>query len=66
MTTKRKRELPTDIKMILLIKISFLAKDIHVKTREASKNPDLDLQEFSGIDKILQTKQVILQIIPQN
>ena len=51
---------------MLLIKISFLAKDIHVKTREASKNPDLDLQEFSGIDKILQTKQVMLQTIPQN
>ena len=51
---------------MLLIKISFLAKDIHVKTREAPKNPDLDLQEFSGIDKILQTKQVMLQIIPQN
>ena len=32
-----------------------LAKDIHVKTREASKNTDFDMREFLGIDKALQS-----------
>ena len=31
-----------------------LVEDIHVKTREASQNNDLDMQEFLGIDKALQ------------
>ena len=31
-----------------------LVEDIHVKTQEASQNTDLDMREFSGIDKFLQ------------
>ena len=31
-----------------------LVEDIHVKTREASQNNDLDMREFLGIDKALQ------------
>ena len=34
---------------------SSLVQDIHVKTREASQNTDLDMPEFSGIDKVLQS-----------
>ena len=34
--------------------LSSLAEDIHVKTREASQNTDLDMGEFLGIDKALQ------------
>ena len=50
--TKLRRELPTDIEMesILLS----LVEDIHVKTREASQNTDLDMRQFLGIDKALQ------------
>ena len=32
-------------------------KDIHVKTQEASQNTDLDMQEFLGSDKALQSIQ---------
>ena len=55
--TKLRRELPMDIQMesIPLGKLSSLAEDIHVKTREASQNTDLDMQELVGIDKALQT-----------
>ena len=31
--------------------ISSLVEDIHAKTKEASKNTDLDMREFLGIDK---------------
>ena len=57
--TKLRRELPTDIEMesIPLMELSSLAEDIHVKTREASQNTDLDMREFLGIDKGLQTIQ---------
>ena len=43
--TKLNRELPTDLEMesILLMELSSLAEDIHVKTREASQNTDLDM-----------------------
>ena len=43
--TKLRRELPTDIEMesIPLMKLSSLAEDIHVNTREASQNTDLDM-----------------------
>ena len=34
-----------------------LVEDIHVKTREASQNTDLDMREFFGIDKLLQSIQ---------
>ena len=53
--TKLSRELPTDLEMesIPLEELSSLVEDIHVKTREASQNTDLDMPEFLGIDKAL-------------
>ena len=41
---------------IPLMELSTLVEDIHVKIREASQNTDLDMREFSGIDKTLQSK----------
>ena len=57
--TKLIRELPTDLEMetILLKELSSLTEDIHVKTREASQNTNLDMQEFWVIDKALQSVQ---------
>ena len=57
--TKIKGELPTDLEMesIPLKELSSLAEDIHVKAREASQNTDLDMREFLGIDKALQSIQ---------
>ena len=57
--TKLSCELPTDIEMesIPWEKLPSLVKDIHVKTREASQNTDLDMREFLGIDKTLQSIQ---------
>ena len=54
--TKLKGELPTDIEMesIPSEELSSLVEDIHVKTREASQNTDLNMREFLGIDKALQ------------
>ena len=54
--TKLSCELPTDLEMesIPLQELSSLIEDIHVKTREASQNTDLDMREFLGIDKALQ------------
>ena len=37
--------------------VSSLVEDIHVKTREASQNTDLDMREFLDIDKGLQSIQ---------
>ena len=37
--------------------LSYLVENIHVKTREASQNTDLDMREFLGIDKALQSIQ---------
>ena len=34
-----------------------MAEDIHAKTREASQQTTLDLRDFLGIDKALQSKQ---------
>ena len=34
-----------------------MAKDIHIKTGEASQNTELDMREFLGIDKGLQSIQ---------
>ena len=50
-----KLELPTDLQMesIPLKELSSLVKDIHVKTREASNNMDLNMRECLGIDKAL-------------
>ena len=57
--TKFIRELPTDIEMesIPPEELSSLIQDIHVKTREASQQTNLDMQEFLGIDKALQSIQ---------
>ena len=57
--TKPGDELPTDIEMesIPPKELSSLAEDIHVKTREASQNTNLDIREFLGIDKALQSIQ---------
>ena len=51
--TKLKSELPTGLQMesIPLEDLSSLAEDIHVKTRKALQNTDLDIREFLGIDK---------------
>ena len=55
--SKLKSELPTDFEMesIPLEELSSLVEDIYVKTREASQNTDLDMREFLGIDKVLQS-----------
>ena len=50
--TKLRRELPTDIDVESIL--SSLVEDIHVKTREASQNTDLDMRQFLGIDDALQ------------
>ena len=57
--SKPKSELPMDLQMesILLKELWSLVEDIHGKTREASQNTDLDMQEFLGIDKALQSIQ---------
>ena len=57
--SKLKAELPTDFQMesIPLGELSSLVEDIHVKTREASQNTDLDMREFLGIDKASQSIQ---------
>ena len=58
-TTKLEAGLPMDLQMesIPLKDLSSLIDDIHIKTGEASKNTDLDMREFLGIDKALQTIQ---------
>ena len=55
--TKLNGELTTDLEMesIPLEDLSSLAEDIHVKKRQASQNTELDMQEFLGIDKALQS-----------
>ena len=60
--SKLKREPPTDLQMesIPLKDLSPLAEDIHVKTREALQNIELDMWEFLGIDKALQSIQLEL------
>ena len=57
--SKLKAELPTDLQMesIPLKQLSSLTKEIHIKTREATQNTDLDTREFLGIDKALQSIQ---------
>ena len=55
-TSNLKSDLPTDLQMesIPLKAFSSLVENIHIKTREASQNTNLDLREFLGIDKALQ------------
>ena len=57
--TKLKGKLPTDLEMksIPLEELSSLVEDIHVKTQKALQNTDLDMREFLGIDKALQSIQ---------
>ena len=57
--TKLKSELLMELQMesIPLGELSSLTEEIHVKTREASQNTDLDMREFLGIDKALQSIQ---------
>ena len=40
---------------ITLKELSSLVENIHIKTLEASQNTDLDMREFLGIDKALQS-----------
>ena len=57
--TKLSRELPTNLEMgsMPLEELPSLVENIHVKTREASQNTDLDMREFLRIDKALQGRQ---------
>ena len=57
--TKLKGELPTDLEMerIPLEDLSCFVEDIHLKTREASQNTDLDMRKFLGFDRALQSIQ---------
>ena len=57
--TKLKAGLPMDLEMedIPLKDPSSLVVDIHVKTRKASQNTDLDMREVLGINKALQSIQ---------
>ena len=57
--TKLNCDLLTDLEMenIPLEELSSLAKDIHVKTWEASQNTDIDMREYLAIDKALQSIQ---------
>ena len=43
------------MKSITLKELSSLTEEIHIKTREASQNTSLDMREFLGIDKALQS-----------
>ena len=54
--TKLRRELLTDIQMesMPLMKLSSLAEDILIKTREALQNTHPDMREILRIDKALQ------------
>ena len=55
-TSNLKSDLPTDLQMesIPLKAFSSLVENIHIKTREASQNTNLDMREFLGIDQALQ------------
>ena len=52
-----KSEIPTqtDIETIPLFDLSSVVEDIRIKKREASQNTDLDMREFLGISKALQS-----------
>ena len=55
--SKLKAELPTDLQMesIPLKELSSLAEDIYTKMREVSQQTELDMREFLGISKALQS-----------
>ena len=52
-----KSQIPTqtDIETIPLFDLSSVVEDIRIKTREASQNTDLDMREFLGISRALQS-----------
>ena len=52
-----KSEIPsqTDLENIPLFDLSSAVEDIRIKTREASQNTDLNMREFLGISKALQS-----------
>ena len=52
-----KSEIPsqTDLETIPLFDLSSAVEDLRIKTREASQNTDLDMREFLGISKALQS-----------
>ena len=56
-TIYKKSEIPTqtDIETIPLFDLSSVVEEIHIKTREAWQNTDLDMREFLSIDKALQS-----------
>ena len=58
--SKLNAELSTDLQMesIPLEELSSLVENIHVKTREASQNTLLDMQQFLGIEKALKAYRV--------
>ena len=51
--------MPTDIEMesVSLMELLSLAEDIHVKTRDASQNTDLDIQKYLRSNNALQSLQ---------
>ena len=63
--TKLKGELPidTELEKVSLMELSPLAEDIYSKTQESSQNTDLDIKEFSGIEKAFQTRQCVIEIL---
>ena len=63
-----KSELLTDLEIesIPPEELSGVVEDIHVNTREASENTEMNMREFLGIDKALQSMQGKLKIIHQN
>ena len=66
--TKLSHGLPTDLEMesTPLEELSSLVEDMHIKTWETSQNTDLDMWEFLGINKALQSIQgQLLNNIPK-
>ena len=57
--SKLKSELPTDLQIESMppIELLSLVEEIFVKIQEASQNTDLEMREFLGIDKALQSIQ---------
>ena len=51
------QQIDLQMESIPLKELLSLVEDMHVKTREASQNTDLDMREFLGIDKALQSMQ---------
>ena len=46
-----------EMKSVSLMELSSLDEDIHVKTRKASQNTDLDIREFLEINKASESIQ---------